>query len=127
MSQSARRPVLLHVLPCLPTSQPIPTCNAATCTEPPVLLFVSRQAAIGTVEIAPMALIDEAAGPPTCEAWKTVETVDGKTLVGSASMTSSCHVEDRPATVIAKPICIDGPLCQFVNFQGVEPELESVM
>src|SRR5262249_6250936 len=43
---------------------PIPACSAVTVTEPPVLLLVSRHAAIGWV-IAPMAPTELAAGPPT--------------------------------------------------------------
>ena len=87
-----------------------------------MLLFVSRQAAIGHVLIDPMAPSDEAAGPPTWLAWKTVETVDGNTLVGSSKRTSICHVEERLATVTAKPICIGGEPCQFVSFQGDDPD-----
>src|SRR4051812_21747875 len=73
-----------------------------------------------------MPLIELAAGPPTWLAWRIVETVLGKVLVGSASMTSSCQVLDRLATVTRNPICIGGELCQLVRCQFVEPDEDIV-
>jgi hypothetical protein len=37
-------------------------------------------------------------------------------------MTSTCHVEVRPDVATENPICIGKVACQFVSFQGLEPE-----
>src|SRR5262245_3511709 len=89
---------------------------------PPVEVLVTRHAAIGCV-MTPTALLDAMAGPPTADDASTsgVPAVDGYTLLGSSSVTSICQLElsalARPANEMA-----NGAICQFVNFQGDEPD-----
>jgi hypothetical protein len=90
-------------------------------TLPPVLLFVIRHAAKGTV-IDPMALLLAAPGPLIAEAEKTVGPADdGYAPDGSSMVTSICHVDERPFVLIPKPTLI-GETCQLIVFQTLDPE-----
>ena len=108
----------------------MPTCKAVAVTVPAELLFVSRHAAIGHVEIEKMALPVLIELPPTADACQMVRPpVDGYVFVGSCMVTSICHVQDKPVAVTENPICIGSVQCQFVSFHGelsVLPALTTV-
>jgi hypothetical protein len=105
----------------------MPACSAVTVTVPPVLLLVTRHAAIG-IKIFPIAFdvpptMTPFAVLPVWLLWKMVGPADdGKTPVGSSMVTSICHVEESADVLTPKPMFIGPVACQLVSFQGELPD-----
>ena len=95
----------------------MPTCKAVTVTVPAVEVLVTRQAAIGWVRTA-IALVE----PDTSDEKIVGPALDWNVEIGSSIVTSICQLDVRPDVRTPKPIFIGAVTCQFVSFQGLEPD-----